>query len=195
MVKSGYRYVNEQYMKHDGTYGSNNWHRLVEFRKQHAIERIEKPSNLARARALGYKAKPGYVMVRARVKKGSRAKQRPRKGRKPHALGVTKYTAKKSLQWIAEERAQRQFPNLEVLNSYFVLHDGKHKWYEIIFVDPHHPVIIADSRINWIGVGAHKKRVHRGLTSAGKHSRGLHKKGVGSEKTRPSLGAHGNRGK
>ncbi|TFG95481.1 50S ribosomal protein L15e, partial [Candidatus Thorarchaeota archaeon] len=35
-------------------------------------------------------------------------------------------------------------------------------------------------------------RDSRGLTSAGKRSRGLRKKGQGAEKVRPSLGARGN---
>jgi len=43
--------------------------------------------------------------------------------------------------WIAEERAAKKYPNLEVLNSYYVTEDGSHKWYEVILVDPHHPVI------------------------------------------------------
>ncbi len=195
MAKSGYKYTNEQWMKHDESYESDNWNRLVEYRKQPAVVRVPKPSNIARARALGYRAKPGFVMVRSRMKKGSRAKPRPHKGRKPHSMGVTKYTPKKNLQWIAEERAQRKFPNMEVLNSYYVLEDGRYKWFEVIFVDPDHPAIIADPKINWIGTGANKRRVHRGLTSAGKHARGLHKKGIGSEKTRPSIGANENRGK
>ncbi len=39
------------------------------------------------------------------------------------------------------------------------------------------------------------KILTRGLTSAGKRSRGLRKKGWGSEKTRPSIGAKKGRGK
>jgi large subunit ribosomal protein L15e len=37
--------------------------------------------------------------------------------------------------------------------------------------------------------------VHRGKTSAGKRGRGLHNKGKGAEKLRPSLAANQNRGK
>ncbi|MCK4285310.1 MAG: 50S ribosomal protein L15e, partial [Candidatus Lokiarchaeota archaeon] len=50
-------------------------------------------------------------------------------------------------------------------------------------------------KINWITEPQHKKRATRGLTSAGKRSRGLHKKGWGSEKTRPSIRANKGRGK
>ena len=49
-------------------------------------------------------------------------------------------------QWICEQRAARKFPNLEVLNSYYLAKDGKHIWYEIILVDPQHPVIKADKK-------------------------------------------------
>ena len=40
-------------------------------------------------------------------------------------------------------------------------------------VDKYHPVIKADKNINWICEKQHRKRVFRGLTSAGKKMRGL----------------------
>jgi large subunit ribosomal protein L15e len=87
----------------------------------------------------------------------------------PSKEGVTKFKPHKSLQLIAEERVVRSHPNLEVLNSYWVGEDGKYKYFEVIMVDPHHPVIASDSDINWI---LHQRgRAHRGLTSAGKKSR------------------------
>ena len=60
----------------------------------------------------------------------------------------------------------------------------------MIMIDPNHPVIMSDSKINWICNRAHKGRAHRGLTSAGKKSRGLLKKGKGAEKIRPSRRKH-----
>jgi large subunit ribosomal protein L15e len=101
-------------------------------------------------------------------------------------MGVTKIKLAKSLRLVAEERAARKFPNLEVLNSYWVWEDGRYKWYEIIMVDPHHPVIQSDENINWICENVHQGRVFRGLTSAGKKMRGLRRKGRGAEKARPS---------
>ncbi|MHA1999018.1 MAG: 50S ribosomal protein L15e, partial [Promethearchaeota archaeon] len=68
-------------------------------------------------------------------------------------------------------------------------------YYEVILVDPFHPVIIADKEINWICSTVQKGRVYRGLTSAGKKARGLRNKGIGAEKVRPSLNAHDRRGK
>ena len=79
---------------------------------------------------------------------------------------------------IAEERAGKKFPNLEVLNSYWVWEDGRFKWYEVIMVDP---MILSNHPIS-----CQTRRVFRGLTSAGKQVRGLHHRGIGAEKARPS---------
>jgi large subunit ribosomal protein L15e len=92
-------------------------------------------------------------------------------------MGVTKLKLAKSNKLIAEERAARKFPNLEVLNSYWAWEDGLHKWFEVIMVDPNHPVIKSDKNINWITKNAQHGRVFRGLTSTGKEIRGLHHKG------------------
>ncbi|MHA1377866.1 MAG: 50S ribosomal protein L15e [Candidatus Helarchaeota archaeon] len=169
--------------------------RYTFWRKEPVVLRIQRPTRLDRARILGYKAKPGYIVVRTRVRRGGRRKPRPKMGRRPKKMGVKKYTPKKSLRWIAEERVARKYPNLEVLNSYWVGQDGKWKFYEVILVDPVAPGIVIDPKINWIGEPQHKKRVHRGLTSAGKKSRGLRNKGIGSEKIRPSIRSWNTRGK
>ena len=118
-----------------------------------------------------------------RIKKGGRNRPAPSGGRRPKTAGLKRFSTGKSKQSIAEERVQRKYPNLEVLNSYEVIEDGKHKWFEVIMLDPHHPSIVNDKDYNWI-VGQ-KRRVHRGLTSAGKKSRGLRRKGKGAEKVRP----------
>ena len=41
--------------------------KAVIWRKQNALTRIDKPSRIARARRLGYKAKQGIIVVRMRV--------------------------------------------------------------------------------------------------------------------------------
>ncbi len=56
-------------------------------------------------------------------------------------------------------------------------------------VDPSHPVIRSDKDVGWICESTHRGRVFRGLTSAGKEVRGLHHKGRGAEKLRPSRSA------
>ena len=195
MTKSGYSYVKETFEKHETGYQTNHWERGIKYRKGKSVERVERPTKLHRARTLGYKAKQGYIVVRARIRKGGMHKVRPKRGRKPRAMGVSKYTTGKNLQWVAEERVQRKYPNMEVLNSYKVYADGRSWYYEVILVDPSHPAIKADPKINWICEAPHRRRVSRGLTSSGRKARGLHKKGWGSEKTRPSLGANKGRGK
>ena len=192
MVKSGYKYVSETFQEHDVSYDSEQWNRLVTLRNGPATIRIAHPVNIARARKLGYKAKQGYIVCVTRVRRGTMRKLRPKMGRKAANLAVKKITTKKNLRWIAEERTAKSYPNLEVLNSYKVGADGKQHYYEVILVDPNHPSIVADPKINWIGLPNNRRRVFRGLTSAGKKVRGLRNRGWGAEKIRPSLAANGN---
>ncbi|MCK4428892.1 MAG: 50S ribosomal protein L15e [Candidatus Aenigmarchaeota archaeon] len=168
--------------------------RLIKWRKEPIVIKAEKPTRLDKAHALGYKAKPGFVIVRIKTKKGTRVRARQTKGRKPAKMGI-RIPAKKSKQWIGEERVARKFPNMEVLNSYYVGEDGKSRWYEVILVDKHHPQIKNDKTVKWITKKHNKGRVHRGLTSAGKRSRGMLNKGKGAEKIRPGVRANEGRGK
>ena len=140
--------------------------RLITWRTEGSVVRVERPTRPDKAHALGYKAKPGFVIVRGKIIKGTRRRPRVKKGRKPGKIG-TKIPAKKSQQWIIEERVAKRFKNLEVLNSYFVGEDGKNKWFEVILVDKSHPQILSDKSINWIANRQHKGRVFRGLTGAG----------------------------
>lgn len=167
--------------------------RLIQWRREETTTRVQRPLRIDRARALGYKAKPGYVIVRTKVRRGARRMQRPNRGRsRGKNLAVDK-TSGRNLRWMAETRTSRKYTNLEVLGSYWVGQDGKDKWFEIILVDPVHPSIIADHRINWMRKKVQQGRTYRGLTSAGRRARGLHNKGFGAEKARPSLRAHGRR--
>jgi large subunit ribosomal protein L15e len=122
----------------------------IKWRREPSIVRIERPSRLDKARRLGYKAKQGYVMVRIRIRRSGARKTRPVSGRRQKAMGVTKIKWAKSYKQIAEERVPKKYPNLEVLNSYYLWSDGRYQWYEVILVDPNHPVIKNDPRINWI---------------------------------------------
>ncbi len=165
--------------------------RMTEWRASGTVERISAPTKLARARALGYKAKPGFVIVRVKVSRGTLHKPKIMGGRRPRRYGYKKLTHGKSEKWIAEERAQRRYPNLVLLNSYYLAEDGKHKFYEVMFVDPLHPSISKDKNLGWTGEKEQKGRVFRGLSTAGKKSRGLATKGPGSVKSRPSIRAKG----
>lgn len=105
--------------------------RLQQWRKGPSITRVEKPTNIARARTLGYKAKREFIVARVRVPRGKRRRGKPDQGRKP---GKTRKFENpgKSWQWFAEQRAARHFPNLRVLNSYWVGEDGRAQYYEVI---------------------------------------------------------------
>ncbi len=145
--------------------------KLIKWRREDVFTKIDHSTNNKRARSLGYKAKQGYVLVRTKIRKGGRHKPKPAKGRNPSKMGLNRFTPKQSLQTIIEKRVARKFPNMEVLNSYYVGEDGTQTFYEIILVDPSHPVIQADKRINWIS--NHRKRVFRGKTSSARKSRAL----------------------
>ncbi|MBS3056020.1 MAG: 50S ribosomal protein L15e [Candidatus Aenigmarchaeota archaeon] len=139
------------------------------WRTQDSVNRVEKPTKIIRAHSLGYKSKQGMVIVRSRIPKGGRNRPRTTKARKQTKYGQTRYTTHQSLQSLAEKRAIRKFPNLEVLNSYYAGEDGQYKYYEIIMYDKYHPVIKSDK--NMKPLLNQRRRVFRGLTSAGKKSR------------------------
>ncbi len=196
MARSFYSHIRDAWKNPDDSKVAQlQWERKQDWRKQGAIERIDRPTRLDRARSLGYKAKQGIIVARVSVRKGGARKQRHKAGRRSKRQGVNRLGRRKSIQRIAEERATRKFPNLRVLNSYWVGEDGSQKWHEVILVDPNHPAIENDDDLNWICDNSHKDRALRGLTSAGKKGRGLTSKGKGSEHTRPSITSNRGRGK
>jgi large subunit ribosomal protein L15e len=121
--------------------------RAVIWRNQNAVTRVEKPSRIARARRLGYKAKQGIIVIRMRVGTGGMRKQRPRGGRRPKHLGVTKIKADVSMKQVSERRVLERYPNMKLLGSYFLYKDGMHYWFEVILADPSHPRIAKDKEI------------------------------------------------
>ncbi len=146
-----YRHLREAWKRPKDSYvGDAMRQRVIVWRRQPSTVRIDKPTRLDRARSVGYKAKKGFVVVRTRVRRGGRRKIRPVLGRRQKRMGVTKFTPAKSKRLIAEERTARKYPNLEVLNSYWVWQDGQHKWFEIILVDPSHPAIKSDKDVGWV---------------------------------------------
>jgi large subunit ribosomal protein L15e len=196
LSKSYYAYVRDAWKDPDNTYVRElRWERLQEWRKEGSVTKIRRPTRIDRARSLGYKAKQGIVVARVKVRRGGLRKARYIRGRRTQRMGKNKISGGMSIQRIAEQRADRKFPNMEVLNSYWVGDDGKSKWYEVILVDPNHPVIKSDKNLNWICNNTHKGRAQRGKTSAGRKGRGMMTRGTGTEKTRPSLRSNLNRGK
>jgi len=114
--------------------------RIVGWRKQNAV-------TIQRARRLGYKAKQGIVVVRMRVGTGGMRKQRPRGGRRPKHLGVTRIKADVSMKQVAENRVLERYPNMTLFGSYFIYKDGMHYWFEVILADKAHPRIAKDKEL------------------------------------------------
>ncbi len=161
--------------------------RMIDWRKSEVFTKVDKPLRLDKARALGYKDKIGFVVVRIRINRGGHKKPRPNKGRRSKRL-TPRLTLKMNYKWIAESRVQNKYKNLEVLNSYQIGKDGVNNFFEVICVDPSKPEIQNDPTINWICKGSNKKRALRGLTSSAKKSRGFRNKHPTSKNT-PSVRA------
>jgi len=196
MSRSFYGYIRDAWKQPGESYVDDlSWSRMQVWRRDPVVVRIDRPTRLDRARSLGYKAKQGIIVVRVSVRRGGRRKPRWKRGRRTKHMGVHKITPGKSIQRIGEERVARKYPNMEVLNSYWVGEDGKRRWFEVILVDPHHPRIKGDERLNWLSHGSNTRRVYRGKTSAGRKGRGLRTRGRGTEKNRPSIRSKGGRGK
>ncbi len=147
--------------------------RLISWRREPVVVNIDRPTRLDRAHKLGYKAKQGFILVRTKIKKGTSKREMPSGGRTPPKAGLVGLHLKQNKQHIAEMRVSRKFPNLEVLNSYYVGEDGKSKWFEVILVDVNHPSIKNDQNLKWMCDPANRRRVFRGLTNAGKKHRML----------------------
>ncbi len=170
MTKGMYHHIREAWKKPDMKVLRE---RMIEWRESDSIVKVDNPLRLDRARSLGYKAKNGFVMVRVRIKRGGRARPRPRKGRHSGRKLTVKKILAMNYQGVAEQRAARKFRNLEVLNSYNIGKDGQNYFYEVIMVDPDKPEIKSDKNLKWITKDVNRNRAFRGLTSAGHKSRGL----------------------
>ncbi len=190
MTKGMYHYLRQAWKNPDA---ETLRQRMIGWRASETVVKVEKPLRLDRARSLGYKAKKGFVVARVRIIRGGRKRPTRSKGRRSKKQTIRK-TLKMNYRWIAEQRCQRKFPNMEVLNSYYIGKDGMHYFFEIILVDPERPEIKNDSTISWICRQENRGRVFRGLTSAAKKSRGLRHKSR-NLKVRPSLRAWKSHGK
>lgn len=154
-----YKYIKQTFEKEYKERSKEYRERLTKWRSEGTIVKLERPTNLARARVLGYKAKQGYIIVRVKIKKGKRKRPTPAGGRKP-AKNILYLSPGISKKLQAEQKAARKYPNMEVLNSYWIGEDGQLTYYEIILVDRDRYKI-------------RRGRAQRGLTSSGKKMRGL----------------------
>ena len=161
MVKSMYQHIRIIRRKKTGV-KSLMRDRMMKWREEPRFKKIDRPTKLEKARAVGYKAKKGFIIVRARIGRGGR--KRPlygKRGRKPSKSGLARYTPRKSLRKITEQRVQKKYPNLEVLGSYYVAEDGRGLWFEVILVDSKNPEIKKDKNVKWITEKQHRRRVLR----------------------------------
>lgn len=157
--------------------------RIIKWNTEAPITRVDKPTNVARARELGYKAKQGVVVVRVRVIGGNKKRATVSGGRKPSKSGRY-FSRRKSTQSIAEERAGKKFTNCEVLNSYYIGEAGSNKFFEVILLDRKSPALVSDPVYSRVLMQRH--RAERGLTHSGRKHRGIAFKGFGTARFRPS---------
>jgi len=113
----------------------------IALRKRHTIERLVRPTRIDRARRLGYKAKPGFITIRIKVSRGGMRRSKPDLGRRPKHAGIVRIKGNVSMRQTAEYRVKKKFPNLRLLNSYFLYRDGRNEWYEVLLIDPENPSI------------------------------------------------------
>src|SRR5436190_193649 len=84
-----YGYVKKAWRDHRGGVDQETYfQRMVEWRRGEAFVRIDRPTRVDRARGLGYRAKQGYAIVRARVRRGGRRRPKPMGGRHPKGRGL-----------------------------------------------------------------------------------------------------------
>lgn len=165
-----YKYIKESFQQGYKERSEAVRSRLIEWNNQSTLERVDKPTNVARARELGYKDKQGVVVVRARIRKGLSKREKVTGGRKPSKSGRY-FSRKKSAQAIAEERSSRAYSNCEVLNSYYVGEDGKSSYFEIILLDRGSSSIMNDPI--YASAVRSRGKAYRGLTASGRRHRGI----------------------
>ncbi|MBS3095720.1 50S ribosomal protein L15e [Candidatus Woesearchaeota archaeon] len=157
------KYIKNLYKDPKSSLGDLYKQRLVQFRKESTVTRLDNPTRIDKARSLGYKAKKGFIAVRVRVKRGGKMRPHFMGGRKPKKSRRRKVT-ERNYRWIAEEKAARLHNNCEVLGSYEIAKDGMHYWFEVILGD--REILKAYPGYKWISTNP--GRVFRGTTSANK---------------------------
>jgi large subunit ribosomal protein L15e len=167
-----YKYIQDTLQEEYATKNPLYKEKVRAWRREGVFVRADKPANISRARRLGYKAKQGYAVIRTRIEKGRRRRVRPKGGRKPRH-NYRYVQTQLSHQGLAEQRVNREYKNMEVLNSYWVGEDGNYTYFEVILADPMRKTVTTTSV-------ARKGKAFRGLTSVGKKARGI---GRGKQKT------------
>jgi len=126
-----YKYIQKNFQKKYAEKNPSYRKSIVKWRSEPTIIQVRKPTNLASARRIGYKAKQEIAVVRVRIRKGRRMRHKPMGGRKPSKSGRY-FSRALSLQEIAEARAQRKVKDSHILGSYWVGEDGGSKFFEVV---------------------------------------------------------------
>lgn len=167
-----YKYISKTFQEEYKSRSQIYRTRISGWRKSGAVVRVEKPTNISRARSLGYKSKTGIFVVRVKVSKGLRKRRDPKAGRK--AKHNYRYTqTSHNYKSIAEQKAARKHRNSEVINGYFIGEDGQYKFFEVILADTVSNSLDEHTKKTI----SNKGRVFRGITSSFKKSRGYRVKG------------------
>lgn len=161
---------------------------------ENSIVKVEKPSNLVSAKQVGYKAKKGIFVVRAKVRKGHGTYSRPKNKRRPKRQGQEKLTRRKSTRSIAEERASKKYENAEVIGSYKVAEDGRSHFFEIVLADRSNPAIKKDKELSFLSK-KQKGRAERGKTFSGRVNKKENKKNTVKRKKKKDIKYKNNKSK
>jgi large subunit ribosomal protein L15e len=160
----------------DYNYKSLMQKRAMEYRKEtKSVIKIDKPTNLVSAKQVGYKAKQGVFVVRAKIRKGSGTFTRPKNKRRPKRQGQATLTRRKSTRSMAEERVSKKFENAEVLGSYKIAEDGRSHYFEVVMADREAARVGSDKKLVFLFKGQ-QGRAERGKTFAGRVNKEENKK-------------------
>jgi len=188
-----YHYMSEAWKNPSKEIIESRRKEAIAYREGSRIVKLEKPTRLDRAHSLGYKAKKGFVIFRIIIQRGGHIKPRPTTKRRSKRFNIKK-NLHMNYQWIAEQRVQNKYQNLEVLNSYPIGKDGQFYYFEVICVDRNAPEITNDKNFKWLQNPANRFRVLKGRTSSGRKARGLLNKNP-NLKIRPSARAWDRKGR
>jgi len=128
---SATKYIRESFRKTMAERAPAYKARLIKWHKQSPVVRLDGPTNIPRARGLGYKATKDILVVRVRISKGKRVRRRADLGRKP-GKNRKEVNPGAPLSYYAVIKAANRFSNLSPLGVYLAGETGTDKYFEVI---------------------------------------------------------------
>ena len=95
IVMGIYRYIKEAWDNPKEGLGKLYQERLIQWRRNNSVVKLDRPTRLDRARGLGYKAKEGIFVVRVRVGKGGRKRRGSLKNKRKSRFRRSKQDCKR----------------------------------------------------------------------------------------------------